>query len=485
MSSVPDDGDPSRERPPVTTHTPSTPPARGDVEEYLNAQRRVIETGDGMRIIYEAPTAFATSGGGVRAVAPEDGGDLDAMRDELTKLAWRMELKSVPLRSRGAKGIYAIRDDPDAAAAAYADQLVRSNWNAAYFRGETERRDILAPDARTNTHTMGVMVRSIQGAIHDVHPRTDEARALDLAKSVVASKPEDLGGNPDARVPATGFILRLNSELLGASGLTALGTDVDRPMRTVVHGLGNVGGYYIRSEIDRVGQLMRYPGVGPLHVAGVADRYGLVHSRGGAPLDIAGALAFHDAWWAAGRPAPDRTRELVRLHLGSDAALVPFDEDPGAYLDVPDIDRLVLASPGIGYFGPAEARRLAESNPSGADVVEGGNESISDDGELALLEAGFSVEPGEEANVGGRAFSDEEVNRPRHRADNVRAAYLRQRQKHQARVAAVTVRQREIHELNRRAGALRPDGNPLHVARRPLVAARALRELDALLGPSA
>lgn len=466
----------------MTSNAPTPSTTDAGVEEYLNAQRRVIETDNGMRIIYEAPTVFATSGGGVRAVAPEDGADLDAMRAELSKLAWRMELKSVPLRSRGAKGIYAIDEEPDAAAERYADQLVRSNWNAEYFRGETSRRDILAPDARTNTHTMGVMVRAIQRAVHAVHPATDEARSLELAKSVVASKPQELGGNPGARVPATGFILRFNSELLAASGLTALGSDVRRPLRTVVHGLGNVGGYYVRSEIDPVGQLMRYPGVGPLHVAGVADRYGLIHSGGGAPLNIAGVLAFHDAWWAAGSPEPGPTRALVHAHLGPDVSLIPFEEDPGAYLDVPNIDRLVLASPGIAYFGRDEAHRLAAANPGGADVIEGGNESISDEGELALLEAGFSVEPGEEANVGGRAFSDEEVNRRPRAGDNVRAAFLRQRQMHQARVAPVTIRQREIHELNRRAGALRPDGNPVHVARRPLVAARALRELDELVG---
>lgn len=393
-------------------------PPIGQLEE-----NKRYETSNGVRVIFGFPYHFATSGGGVRANYVDAMSDTirENMSTEAERLASEMAVKGYFLESCGAKGEYAVegsRDDFLAnllAARSYVTDLVALGWNKDYFQTGEGRRDVLAPDSGT-ADQMGTMVHAIASETATKYGRSEKEAYL-LACSIVSAKPRNLGGIPDIREPATGYILRYTTDLLIERGETELEFSKGEPVRTVVHGLGAVGLNYIRTEYDSIGRQMISPASGDMKLVGISDIYGTVESPGGIDPRVVSSIhaqlsrVFWDQNISEGRKIKE-IDSLIRKHLDESARFIPGfgqDADTSYFLSV-GADVLALCATPRGVVNNENVGRLLD-NPDGPKVItEGANHPILDEAETAILGTeGIMIIPGEEANRGGRACSSAEV----------------------------------------------------------------------------
>lgn len=379
--------------------------------ERLEREVTIYETSHGFRVIHEYPYEIDTSGGGVRAVVSDIQPAKADLKRLVTDLSDEMAWKNIPLDRRGAKGSYwvsksATSEERLQSAAQFAHELCAQGWNGAFFSGKDELRDVLAPDANTGIAEMGAMVHAVAG--HLQGKGHSEEKAYELAGRVVASKPEELGGIPAIREPATGYGLRATLALAQQLDI-APALARKKKINTVAIGAGgNVGRNFLGAELTPDGKVLCYQ-AGSLSLVGYSEFYGSVVAKNNASLNLTHTL--QEVHPSAARSEHTTRQNIFQEQLGRYATFTALEDDPFAILDQ-KADVICLASPQRALINEKTVERMIAAQKGEPFVVlEGGNGSVNDEAFMRILEAGGTFIPGELANRWGSAVSDIEVTR--------------------------------------------------------------------------
>lgn len=388
--------------------------AQAIVDEPLIEPRRLegetitYQTSFGFRVVHEYPQETESAGGGVRAVVSDEPPARQELHQLVVDLSDEMAWKNLLLGRRGAKGAYSTpaTGRPEYASQ-FAQELCEQGWNEDFFSGKNNRRDVLAPDANTGIAEMGIMTHTIANYLQNKY-NLSEAHAYQQAGRVVASKPEEIGGIPTIREPATGYGLRatlaLAQQLEIAPGLAR-----KKKIDTVVIGAGgNVGRNFLGAELNSNGKALCYQ-AGRLSLVGYSEFYGSITGNDKVSLDITHALrVVHPS---AARAESETRQDIIRQQLGRYATFTSLNDDPFAILDK-KADVICLASPQRDIINEETVERMITAQKGESFVVlEGGNGSVSDTAFMRILEAGGTFIPGELANRWGSAVSNIEVTR--------------------------------------------------------------------------